>query len=54
MCARKLESDNVLNVSGNCRECARCVGGDSVVRRWMMVVIVRAVHMVRQLNSFAE
>ena len=35
----KLESDNVVECSGSCRECARCY---SVVTRWMVVVIMHA------------
>ena len=35
----KLESDNVVECSGSCRECALCY---SVVTRWMVVVIMHA------------
>jgi len=43
MRVRKLESDNCVECWGNCREWARCLRLYGAVRRWMMVVIVRAV-----------
>ena len=43
MRVRKLESDNCVVCSGSCSECARCLRLYGAVRRWMMVVIVRAV-----------